>query len=76
MMTAGELQEKAINEIENVLWTVGDSGYSEIFPDFNMDVDLAYGIQREGEDIVLETKLFTKDKRQVFVRVKITLEGE
>ena len=76
MMTGGELQEKALNEIETVLWKVGDGGFSEIFPDFNMDVDLVYGIQREGEDIILETKCFTKDKRRVFVRVKITLEGE
>ena len=75
-MTAGELKYEATQEIESALWKLGNDD-SKIFPNFEVDnSDLDYGIQNDGEDILLETICFTKDRRKVFVRVKVEVEVE
>ena len=75
-MTAGELKYEATQEIESALWKLGNND-SKIFPNFEVDnLDLDYAIQNDGEDILLETRCFTGDRRKVFVRVKVEVEVE
>ena len=74
-MRTWELKYEATQEIESALWKLG-SNDSKVFPNFEVDnCDLDYGIQTDGEDIILETKYLT-DKQRVFVRVKVEVEAE
>lgn len=68
------IKEKAINEIESVLWKLG-CGTNSIFPDFEIvNCDLDYGVQKDGDDILLETKYKTKNENRILVRVSIGVE--
>ena len=71
-----DLKEMAIKEIESVLWKLGASGGSGMFPDFEVvNSDLDYGIQRDGDDILIETKLTQcSTKKRLLIRLKIEKE--
>lgn len=72
-MTKPELKEKAIEEIESALWHLG-SNDSTVFPSFTFEsCELDYGIQRDNEDILLETK-YSNAGNKILVRVKIEIE--
>jgi len=71
-----DLKEMAIKEIESVLWKLGASGGSGMFPDFEVvNSDLDYGIQRDGDDILIETRWVKSSTQQrVLIRVKVEKE--
>ena len=76
-MTLEELKQQAIKEIEIALLKLGDSGSSDIFPDFNMDwCDLEYGIQNDNDNLLIETKCRNGEtKNRILIRVKIEVEN-
>ena len=68
------IKEKAINEIESVLWKLGCNSDS-VFPDFEiLNCDLDYGVQKDENGILLETKYKTKNENRIMVRVSINVE--
>lgn len=76
-MKIEELKEKILSEIENNLWRLGEDGEDSVFPNFDLNShELEYGLQRDGSEIIVETKAKTKTGEKILVRVNIELVSE
>ena len=75
-------REEALKEIENCLWRLGDytdGTDNSVFPNFDLNShELEYGIQREGNVILVETSGKTVDGKRILAKVTVKLikEGE
>lgn len=73
-------REEVLQEIENCLWRLGDytdgTGNS-LFPNFDLNShELEYGVQREGNVILVETSGKTLDGKRILAKVTVQLIKE
>lgn len=72
-----KFREEVLKEIENCLWRLGeytDGSDNSVFPNFNLNShELEYGIQRQGDIILVETSGKTVGGERILAKVTVKL---